>query len=365
MPLIAPTTIYIVTFSLLIWALIIARFITLYRRSQFRRQHKSKAPPIAEQSPLLYGFDIPFKFVRWLRTGVFLQGTHRLALRSGRTFSLRILGENTVWTTSPSNIQAILSTQFSNFELSQSRINAFKPYTGDGIFSSNGTTWSHARAIVRPSLSKVHVQNLDIYERHFCNLSALIPRNGETVDLQELFSRMTIDTASDFLFGESVHALDPQQSSTSKAVSDAFNYTSKALAFRLHMGAITFLFPDKKFKKSVNLIHEYVDYFVDKAMAYRASDEKEIEGKAGKYVYLRELANDTGDRKVLRDQIVSILAAGRDTTAALLSLSFWLLLRHPRVVQCLREEIAHICVGFLMKVSVKIHWVNRSLENVS
>ena len=253
-------------------------------------------------------------------------------------FSSCVLGNNTVWATSPSNIQAILSTRFPDFELSRSRISAFRPYTSDGIFSSNGR--SHARAIVRPSLSKVHVANLDIYERHFQNLAALIPRDGSTVDLQDLFSRMMIDTASDFLFGESVHALDPQQSSTSKAVSEAFNYTSQAVAFRLQMGTISFLFPDKKFKKSLSLIHEYVDYFVDKAIAYRASGEKEIEGKVGRYVYLRELAKDTGDRRVLRDQIVSILAAGRDTTAALLSLSFWLLLRHPKVVERLKEEIA-------------------------
>jgi cytochrome P450 len=106
------------------------------------------------------------------------------------------------------------------------------------------------------------------------------------------------------------------------------------------MGVISFLFPDKKFKKSLSLIHEYVDYFVDKVIAYRASDEKEIEGKVVKYVYLRELAKDTGDRRVLRDQIVSILAAERDTTTAVLSLSFWLLLRHPKVVERLREEIA-------------------------
>lgn len=185
----------------------------------------------------------------------------------------------------------------------------------------------------------MHVANLEIYERHFREMVALIPR-GETVDLQDLFSRLTIDTASDFLFGESVHALDPHQSETAKAVSKAFDYTTQGLAFRLQMGAISPLFPDKKFKKSVNLIHEYVDYFVDKAVSYRAADEKEIEGKSGKYVYLRELAKDSGDRKVLRDQIVSILAAGRDTTAALLSLSFWLLLRHPRVVEKLREEIA-------------------------
>lgn len=237
-------------------------------------------------------------------------------------------------------MKAILSSQFSDFELSEPRLNAFRPYTGDGIFSSNGQTWSHSRAILRPSLAKVHVANLSIYERHFQNLAALIPRDGSTIDLQDLFSKLTIDTASDFLFGESVHALDPHQSSTSKAISEAFDYTSRGLAFRLQMGAISPLFPDKKFKKSVSLIHNYVDYFVDKAVAYRAGDEKEIEGKAGKYVYLRELAKDTGYRKVLRDQIVSILAAGRDTTAALLSLSFWLLLRHPRVVERLREEVA-------------------------
>lgn len=65
---------------------------------------------------------------------------HRLALPSGRTFSLRILGNNTIWTTSPSQVQAILSTRFSDLELSRSRISAFRPYTGDGIFSSNGTT---------------------------------------------------------------------------------------------------------------------------------------------------------------------------------------------------------------------------------
>lgn len=278
--------------------------------------------------------------MHWLKKGILLQGTHRLAIRNGRTFSLETLGRSTIWTTEPENIQAILSTQFSDFEQSSARINAFRPYTGDGIFSSNGMTWSHARAILRPSLSRVHVANLEIYERHFQKLSALIPHDGSTIDLQDLFSRMTIDTASDFLFGESVHALDPHQSSTSKAISQAFDYTSQGVAFRLQMGPLSFLFPDKKFKKSVSLIHEYVDYFVDKAVAYRTSDEKEIEGQAGKYVYLRELAKDTGDRKVLRNQIVSILAAGRDTTAALLSLSFWLLLRNPGVVEKLRAEVA-------------------------
>jgi hypothetical protein len=37
---------------------------------------------------------------------------------------------------------------------------------------------------------------------------SLIPQNGETVDLMNLFYRFTLDAATDFLFGESVMSLD-------------------------------------------------------------------------------------------------------------------------------------------------------------
>jgi cytochrome P450 len=51
------------------------------------------------------------------------------------------------------------------------------------------------------------------------------------------------------------------------------------------------------------------------------------------------LAAYTRDRKVLRDQLVSILLAGRDTTASTLSFTFYELARHPEVFQKLRAEI--------------------------
>jgi hypothetical protein len=37
---------------------------------------------------------------------------------------------------------------------------------------------------------------------------SLIPQNGETVDLMDLFYCFTLDAATDFLFGESVMSLD-------------------------------------------------------------------------------------------------------------------------------------------------------------
>lgn len=57
------------------------------------------------------------------------------------------------------------------------------------------------------------------------------------------------------------------------------------------------------------------------------------------YTFLHALAGYTRDRKVLRDQLVSMLLAGRDTTASTLSFTFYELARHPEVFQRLRAEI--------------------------
>ena len=57
------------------------------------------------------------------------------------------------------------------------------------------------------------------------------------------------------------------------------------------------------------------------------------------YTFLHALASHTRDRKVLRDQLVAVLLAGRDTTASTLSWTFYELARHPEALQKLRDEI--------------------------
>jgi cytochrome P450 len=68
----------------------------------------------------------------------------------------------------------------------------------------------------------------------------------------------------------------------------------------------------------------------------------ELESKtksASGYSFLHALAGFTRDRKVLRDQIIAVLLAGRDTTASTLSWTFYELARHPEAFKKLRQEI--------------------------
>lgn len=99
------------------------------------------------------------------------------------------------------------------------------------------------------------------------------------------------------------------------------------------------LVPRKTFNKGLKTINEFVNPFIDQTLRLSpeelATKTKSEEG----YTFLHALASFTRDRKVLRDQLVAVLLAGRDTTASTLSWTFYELARHPEILKKLRAEI--------------------------
>lgn len=82
--------------------------------------------------------------------------------------------------------------------------------------------------------------------------------------------------------------------------------------------------------------------FIDATLALPPSElEKRTKSDEG-YTFLHALAIFTRDRTVLRDQLVAVLLAGRDTTACTLTWLFAELSRHPDVVASLRQEIISV-----------------------
>jgi hypothetical protein len=63
--------------------------------------------------------------------------------------------------------------------------------------------------MIRPNFIRSQVADLDTFETHISHLIDAIPRDGSTVDLQELFFSLTMDSATEFLFGKSTNTLTP------------------------------------------------------------------------------------------------------------------------------------------------------------
>jgi cytochrome P450 len=112
-------------------------------------------------------------------------------------------------TIEPEIVKTILSTKFQDFHLGHRRREVLLPIFGHGIFSNDGPAWERSRAMVRPNFVRAQVADLDMFEAHMGHLIDAIPRDGSTVDLQPLFFDLTMDTATEFLFGKSTNTLRP------------------------------------------------------------------------------------------------------------------------------------------------------------
>ena len=135
----------------------------------------------------------------------------------------------------------------------------------------------------------------------------------EGVDLQPMFFRLTLNTTTDVLFGRA-SGTDTSINTEADKFADAFNDAQHILARRGRLGDFYFLIGGAKFRKDCRTAHAYVDEIVNAALI----DDQAGKENSSKYIFLKALMNRTKDPKALRDQLINVLLAGRDTTACCL-----------------------------------------------
>ncbi|KAE8385394.1 cytochrome P450 [Aspergillus alliaceus] len=332
----------------------------LYRASKTRSRRRKLAQEWnCQQSSHFPGGAFGINVLRLLR-GAHLEGQiahlHREGhLQYGSTLDANFLGHNVISTTEPENIQAILASQFSSFGLSQRRHPQYQPLLGEGIFTSDGKAWEHSRKLLRPQFTKDQLPALEWFDCHSEHFMQSLPSDGYAFDAQEIFFRLALDTATDFLFGECANSLLSADSNQTGVVekgvgegqgfAEAFDHAQYVLFQRSLAFSFYWLINPKQFRKANSTVHRFIDYYVNKALQCDQSNGSPQTKEKGpdyeRYYFLRALASQTKDRKVLRDQLVNVLLASRDDVASLLSSIFYLLARDQLAWKKLKEEISH------------------------
>jgi cytochrome P450 len=323
--------------------------ITLYlARRRFQKEHGCKPNPhVFHKDPIL-GLDVMHIMTKNHRNHVMLEENKKRFERMGNTFHTRLGATPTIATIEPENIKTILSLKFKDFSIGN-RTASFTPLLGHGIFNADGERWASSRHLLRPSFSRDQIADLEAFERHFKIMLRHIPKNGATVDLQELFFHLSIDTASEFLFNHSANTLrmvgQDGENNEDVIFAKAFSIAQDDIVTRVRLGPIDRFRKKTKETEAIQICHAYVDKYVDVALRYRKdmNEEKEVGSQQEeRYVFIQELAKQTTDRNRLRDELLNILLAGRDTTASLLSNMFFCLAKDPAVYAKLRAEVAQL-----------------------
>ncbi|KAB8079609.1 cytochrome P450 [Aspergillus leporis] len=329
----------------LLFGAVTATFLILQYIQQLYQQRKHAqslgCQPAPRGPPGIFGIRSFIRLVQEVKKKRWVEYIAEQYGRFGTTFTQKSLGSTMVSTIDPENIKALLATQFNDFSLG-TRHREFYPLLGDGIFTLDGEGWSHARGLLRPQFTRDQVADLELMDGHISRFIDLIPEDGSSFDIQRLFFLLTIDSATHFLFGESVGALESSHGLLEKTsvgsgqgFAEAFGTAQDYLVSRSRALNFYWMVNPKEFQEANKRVHEVVDHYVRLAIESKNDPNK----KSERYIFREALAVDNDDPKVLRDNMLNILVAGRDTTASLLSSAFFFMSRHPNVWETLRQII--------------------------
>ncbi|KAL5364736.1 putative cytochrome P450 family protein [Aspergillus floccosus] len=258
-----------------------------------------------------------------------LERTRSQEGRNVSTFCIRQIGQVNGFTCDPMNVKATLATGFRDFDIGMARVGDLSPLLGTE-FVSEREDWAHARALLRPLFNPEYTTNLGMDERHVQNAMRTLPVVSDNwtapVNIQALFLNLTMDTATEFLFGESVQSqlasVEESASVEERTPSNDFAYhfdrAQWYCAGRIGLEKLYWILGGGDFRNSCHRVHAFVDRTVHSAQ------QKQRQGKDGNSLLLA-IAEMCDDPAKLRSHLLDLLFAARDTTASLLG---WAKLRH-------------------------------------
>ncbi|KVI02348.1 alkane hydroxylase MAH1-like [Cynara cardunculus var. scolymus] len=265
-------------------------------------------------------------------------------------------------TSDPANIHHILSKNFPNYPKGPDFRKIFD-ILGDGIFNSDDELWEIHRKTTMSifkhpdfyTLLEVTIRN-KVDKALLPLLHHFVSHDRQPMDLQEIFQRFTFDSICLLLLDYDPESLSPHLPFI--PCEKAFTEAEEALLWR-HVWPEYFWKLQHRFgrgkEKKMKEASKAFDEFI-----YKCLSEKERLQQVGRGGLLTSLmrgfqgqGGSSGDsRKFLKDTILNLMLAGRDTTSTGLSWFMYLVAKNPRVEDKIREEIEKQLGGRKWKTSL-------------
>ena len=260
----------------------------------------------------------------------------------GDVIRLDLGPRETYMLTNPADVERVLVSEAATFR-KPDLDDAMTDLLGDGLLLSDGETWERQRDLANPSFHAGRVAGLgDLMVDHTEGMLADWAA-GDRIDLQQEAARVTVRIIVSAMFGT---RLDDDRI-------EAIQETLEPLGRRFEPNPLRAVVPDwaptrenREFRAAVGGLRGIVGDVIDerRGTAYDAPDPAG-DAVAGDEpmdllsVLLR--ATDRGEQteEQFRDELVTMLLAGHDTTALALTYTWYLLSGHPEARERFHAEV--------------------------
>jgi cytochrome P450 len=256
----------------------------------------------------------------------------------GPIFSVRLLHHPVVFMLGPEANHFVTVAHPENFHWRESSFGDLIPLLGDGLLTIDDAYHDRAREIMMPAFHREQVAAAvaAMTAETTAALEALRP--GRVVDLYEWMRGLAMRIAMRALLG-----LDPDEAGKGAAAAEHFE---RALGFygidfhlRLLRGPGS---PWSKMTASRAILDEIV---YGEITQLRADPDPERMDILSLLLGVRDEAGEGFSDKEVRDQVMTLMFAGHDTSTSTLTFMMHELARHPDVVERLQEEQERVLGG--------------------
>lgn len=245
--------------------------------------------------------------------------------------------------TEPHDIEHVLVTRQKNYVKGDFFLRALKPILGRGLFTNEGESWLQQRRLIQPTFHRGHVTALadTILRPTAARLDAweAIAASGEPIDMLDEMTRLTLQVAGLSMFGTDV---SDEANEIARSARVVFAYASYRLNEPFPWPLAVPNARNQAFKRALHDLDSVV-YAIIQRRRREGSERNDLLA-----LLMNAQDADTGAKMSdleLRDEIVTLLLAGHETTAATLSWVWYLLALNPEAETTLHAELDSVLAG--------------------
>ncbi|MBK8489410.1 MAG: cytochrome P450 [Saprospirales bacterium] len=262
--------------------------------------------------------------------------------RSGDLFQIRLLHRTILLTTNLEAIRHVLQVNHRNYRKGP-LFRHLSLFLGQGLLTSEGDLWRRQRQMIQPAFYKNQLPGLfEIMSQTalgFC--TDLRQRAGDetSLDITREMMQVTADIVLHALFSTTME----------KDREEIYQYVMDVQDYSMYMTTHPWMAPVWRLngrRRKIEARKAYFDEWIFRIIAERRQATKRPDDLLTMLVEAQDAESGAGmSDQQLRDEAITLFAAGHETSANALSWTLMLLTQHPDIMQKLVAEIATVLEG--------------------
>jgi len=274
-----------------------------------------------------------------------LEGLRQMARKYGDIVRFYVMGQERTLLNHPDWINQVLVIKHNRFHKSELTRRVTARLLGQGLLISEGEFWRRQRRLAQPAFHRARLNDyaatmLEITEGHIRDW-----RNAETRNIGQEMTSLTLQIAVRTLFGTTL----PEEA---RRVGQAMTFLMR---YSLSRQRLPFRIPET-WPTPRNLRANRELGFID-SLVYRIISERQEEGNSNHHDLLALLMSAMDEdgaqmtRQQLHDETMTLFLAGHETTAQMLTWTWYALSENPPVGTRLQEELGGVLGARPMEIS--------------